>query len=169
LYQKSAGGAQEEELLVKSPDDDLPSSWSADGRFLLYTAENIHTGTDLWVLPLDASGAKAGEPKPFLRTDFNEQFAHLSQDSRWVAYISDESGRAEIYVRAFTPTPSGGPAESGKWLVSQGARSAPVWTNGGRELMYIDSGSKRNHCRSYRSSPLSGWAAESSFPVARRV
>jgi len=142
LYQKLASGAKPEELLLKTPDNKFPSSWSRDGRFLLFTAEDRKTGTDLWVLTLDAHGAPATEPKPLLRTEFQEQNGRFSPDSRWVAYASNESGHYEIYVRAFSPA-AGGFSDGGKWMVSRGANDDySFWASGGKELVYLASDNK---------------------------
>ncbi len=71
-----------------------PTSWSPDGRFLLY-----NRGNDLWVLPM----VGAHTPSVFLKTPFDESDGVFSPDGRWVAYESNESGRYEIYVRPFHP------------------------------------------------------------------
>jgi Tol biopolymer transport system component len=144
LYQKIANGAADEQLLLKSPANKTPTSWSRDGRFLLYNAQNPKTRNNVWVLPLDADGRKAAEPKPFLRTESQEPHASFdasfSPDSRWVAYASDESGHNEIYVRAFTPSSVGGFSDGGRWMVSRGANdTASYWADGGRELIYLAS------------------------------
>ena len=81
----------------------------------------------IWVLPLEGDR----KPIPFLRTEFNEDQGQFSPDARWVAYRSDESGRNEVYVRAFSPKSSGG-----KMLVSKGGGSEPRWRKDGRELVY---------------------------------
>jgi eukaryotic-like serine/threonine-protein kinase len=144
LYQKFASGAKDEQLLLKTTANKAPTSWSRDGRFLLYNAQNPKTGNDVWVLPLDADGRKAGEPKPFLRTESQEPHASFdasfSPDSRWVAYGSDESGHNEIYVRAFTPSSVGGFSDGGRWMVSRGAGdTGSYWVDGGRKLVYLAS------------------------------
>ena len=97
LYVKPAGGAGSEALLLESPQNKTATGWSADGRFLLYNSRDPQTDWDLWVLPLD------DDPKPwlFLKTNFIETWAQFSPDGRWVAYMSNESGRFEIYVRPF--------------------------------------------------------------------
>ena len=85
------------------------TSWSPDGRFLLYvTIASPKSISDIWVLPLD--GRKA---VPFVQTRFIEDQAQFSPDGRWVAYVSDQSGEAEVYLRAFTSDFSGGSASSG--------------------------------------------------------
>jgi Tol biopolymer transport system component len=132
LYQKSASGATDEQLLLKSTEDKFPTSWSRVGRLLLYTAEDPETKADLWVLPLE--GDK--KPFPFLRTEFNEQDGQFSPDGRWVAYSSDESGRMEVYVRPFSKESTGASGTGGKWLISNGGGSNPRWRGDGRELYY---------------------------------
>jgi Tol biopolymer transport system component len=134
LYQKVASGATDEQPLLRSSEDKHSDSWSHDGRFLLYTVINAKTKDDLWVLPLE--GDK--KPFPFLETEFNERYGQFSPDGRWVAYSSDESGRDEIYVRPFSSA-SGETASSaaGKWLISNGGGSHPIWRRDGRELYYI--------------------------------
>jgi Tol biopolymer transport system component len=108
LYEKSASGAGEERELLKKPGEVLvPSSWSRDGRFLLFYTNNASsTLADVWVLPLE------GDRKPLqlLGTPFSEQQARFSPDMRWIAYASTESGRSEIYVRPFVAAGPSGPA-----------------------------------------------------------
>jgi serine/threonine protein kinase len=132
LYQKVASGVKDEEPLPKSSDPKFPTSWSSDGRFLLYTAVNPKTKADLWVLPLEGDR----KPMQFLGTEFNESDGHFSSDMRWIAYQSDESGSNEIYVRGFSKS-SGAPSETGgKWQVSIGGGTGPRWRKDGRELYY---------------------------------
>jgi Tol biopolymer transport system component len=97
LYVKVTSGASGEELLLESSQDKSPSSWSSDGRFLLYGVSDPRTGWDLWIMRLD------GDHKtwPFVNTSFNERGGQFSPDGRWIAYPSDESGRYEIYIRPF--------------------------------------------------------------------
>jgi Tol biopolymer transport system component len=133
LYQKAASGVKNEELLLKSSYDKFATSWSSEGRFLLYTASDPKTKYDLWVLPMEGDR----KPMPFLRTEFNESDGHFSPDMRWIAYVSDESGNNEIYVRRFSQG-SGASLETGsKWVVSQGGGVAPRWRRNGKELYYL--------------------------------
>jgi hypothetical protein len=67
--------------------------------------------------------------QPFLRTPFNESVPRFSPDGRWLAYISDESGRYEVYVQPY-------PGPGGKWQVSTDGGAEPVWNPNGRELFY---------------------------------
>jgi Tol biopolymer transport system component len=132
LYQKVASGVKDEVLLLKSAYPKYPTSWSSDGRFLLYTERDPKTGADLWVLPLRGES----KPMPFLNTKSNESDGHFSPDMRWVAYVSDESGSNEIYVRG-SPQASGASSEAGgKWQVSVGGGMGPRWRRDGKELYY---------------------------------
>jgi Tol biopolymer transport system component len=126
IYEKDSSGAGEEKELLKKPNEiKIPSNWSRDGRFLLYSTANVpRTGVDLWVLPLE------GDRKPvlLLGTEFDERGGSFSPDMRWIAYDSNESGRYEIYVRPFNASGSSAPSlGAGKWQVSKdGGNSAQV-------------------------------------------
>jgi eukaryotic-like serine/threonine-protein kinase len=133
LYQKNANGAGEDELLFKSDQDKQPTSWSRDGRFLLFTANDPKTTADIWVLPLEGDR----KPVPFLRTEFIEFQGSFSPDGRWVAYSSFESGRPEVYVRPFSPPGGAGSASAGgKWQISKAGGSNPRWRGDSKELFY---------------------------------
>ena len=73
---------------------------------------------------------------PYLQTEASASQARFSPDSRWIAYMSDESGKAEVYIRPF-PAASGG-----KWMVSKGGGGQPRWRRDGKELFYISADSK---------------------------
>ena len=77
------------------------------------------------MLPLDGDR----QPFPFLQTEFEERQAQFSPNGRWLAYISNESGRFEVYVRLFPPA-------AGKWQVSTGGGEQPRWRRDGKELFY---------------------------------
>ena len=126
LYQKSANGAGSEELLLESNFDKAPSSFSPDGRFLLYSAVDPKTKADLWVLPLGGDR----KPFPFLQTEFTESFGQFSPDGRWIAYRSDESRGGEIYVAPF-------PGPGGQRQVSTAGGRQPRWRGNGKELFYL--------------------------------
>jgi hypothetical protein len=131
-YQKVSSGAGNEEALLKSNEWKFSYDWSQDGRFLLY-AVLAGQKSGLWVLPLTGDDHK---PIPYLQPESNASQARFSPDSRWVAYMSDESGKAEVYVRPF-PAASGG-----KWMVSKGGGGQPRWRRDGKELFYISVDSK---------------------------
>lgn len=124
-------------MLLADDFDKIPTSWSADGKLLLYTAQgsNSRTGSDLWALPLSPERPGAAL-KPFLvlQTTFNEAAAQFSPDGRWILYTSNESHRNELYVTPF-PLPSSGPA--GKRQISAGGGLRPRWREDGKEIFYV--------------------------------
>ena len=126
LYQKSSSGAGGEEPLLRSDAAKHITDWSSDGKFIAYEKQDPRTGFDLWLLPL------FGDRKPivYLQTEFNEGQGQFSPDGRWMAYVSDESGKREVYVQTF-------PASGGKWQISAGGGSFPRWRRDGKELFYI--------------------------------
>ncbi len=129
----SSGTADEIELLKEAGTRHFVTSWSDDGRFLLYHTENMpKTGYDVWVLPLE------GERKPvlLLGDSFNEWAARFSPDGRWIVYASTETAPGSIFVRSFTVSESGTPAlGEGKWQVSGGVGNWPVWS-ADREILF---------------------------------
>jgi serine/threonine-protein kinase len=88
------------------------------------------TGRDVWYRERAADG-RLGEPKPLLQTSFNEGGVSFSPDSRFLAYISDETGRSEIYVRSF-------PSGDGKWRVSTNGGTSARWSRDGQELFFVE-------------------------------
>jgi serine/threonine protein kinase len=127
LFRKPASGVGDEELLEKLGV--LPEDWSRDGRFLLVTAFS-HGTPDILILPLEGDR----KPFPFVTTDFMEEGARFSPDSRWIAYLSDESGRTEVYVRDFSEGPD---PSKGKWQISTDGGHSVFWRADGRELYYV--------------------------------
>jgi Tol biopolymer transport system component len=129
LYRKRSDGVGSDELLLESPFHKNATGWSRDGH-LLYSVDNDpKTGYDLWsLLPVDRS--TPGNPTVFLNESYEERNAQFSPDGRWVAYVSNESGTHEIYVRPF-------PGPGAKSPVSTAGGIEPRWRNNGTELYYI--------------------------------
>ncbi|HSU69056.1 MAG TPA: protein kinase [Tepidisphaeraceae bacterium] len=135
LYQKLSSGEVEEEPLLKSSVGKvivkLSGGWSPDRRFFLYSERSgSETGWDLWVLPME----KQQKPVSVLQTPFDEHWGRFSPDGKWIAYVSDESGRSEVFVRTFDP---GHPESAFKWSVSNGGGELPHWRADGKELYYL--------------------------------
>jgi Tol biopolymer transport system component len=124
LYLKSADGTGAEELITESDVPKAPMSWSPDGKLLVYSQTG--NAADAWVVPL------TGDKKPFpvLQSPANENFPQVSPDGKWLAYQSNETGRAEIYVKQFPEGP-------GKWQVSTDGGNFPRWGSGGKELYFV--------------------------------
>ncbi|HEV3214326.1 MAG TPA: protein kinase [Vicinamibacterales bacterium] len=127
LYVRASSGAGNDEPLLKSSDPKSPTDWSFDGRLVLYQVQDPKTKYDLWVLPLEGDR----KPVPVLQTEFNEMNGRFSPDGRWIAYQSDESTRAEVYVQRF-------PMSSGKVRVSTNGGNRPRWRRDGKELFYLN-------------------------------
>jgi Tol biopolymer transport system component len=126
LYQKASDGSGKEEVLLEDSLEKSPTSWSADGRFILYGVSNGPTSNDLFVLPLTGDR----KPLPFLQTQYGEAYGRFSPDGRWVAYQSNESGTPEIYVTPF-------PGPGGKRQVSTVGGLLPRWRRDGSEIFYM--------------------------------
>jgi dipeptidyl aminopeptidase/acylaminoacyl peptidase len=127
IYRKGVSGVDKEELLLKGTEVMNPTCWSRDGRFIVNSQRGLKTQMDLWILPL----AGDRQPREYLTSDFSEVQGRLSPDGRWLAYISNESGRYEVYVQPF-------PAAPGKRTqVSKGGGTHPRWRNDGKELFYL--------------------------------
>ncbi|MSO56256.1 MAG: serine/threonine-protein kinase [Acidobacteria bacterium] len=126
LFEKPANGSADEQPLLVTAQNKSPQSWSPDGQFLLYTAQDPKTQSDLWALPM-AGGRK---PFPVVQTGFDEIQGQFSPDGRWVAYASNETGRYEVYVRPFQ-------GQGGKWQMSTGGGIYPRWRHDGKELFYM--------------------------------
>jgi WD40 repeat protein len=128
LFRKATSGLEPEEHLaaaVGSRAAVLPADWSSDGSVILLTALNTGSGADIVIYSF-----KDNSIEPFIATDSDEESARLSPDGRWLAYESRESGRSEVYVQAF-------PGPGGKWQLSKGGGTLPVWRADGKELFYL--------------------------------
>jgi len=124
---KASSGEAKEEKLADSFSLKSIADWSSDGQHILYNElATRESGSDLMSLPM--SGDR--KPVPVVATRFHEQDGRFSFDGKWVAYVSDESGRAEIYIRPF-------PGPGREVRVSQEGGRAPRWRRDGRELFYI--------------------------------
>ena len=93
---------------------------------MLVVLEQTPSGPDLNLLTLGGDGV----PKPLINTAGSQNNPDISPDGRWIAYESDESGAAEIYVRPFPNV------NQGRWQVSPTGGNRPVWAKSGRELFY---------------------------------
>ncbi len=128
LFWKPADGSGSDERLAASEQPQAAQSWSADGRMLLYVEYSTTTGRDVWVL----SRASEIKSRPVLQSPSNEDGPALSPDGRWLAYVSDESGHNEVYVRPF-PNLAG---SSAGWQVSTDGGTEPLWSHDGSEIFY---------------------------------
>ena len=123
---KQLTGSGETERLLPSVEELVLKDWSRDGSAILYEVPSANGRSDIWVLPT------TGERKPwaFLNGAFNEIFPRLSPDGGLLAYVSDESGRNEVYVQTF-------PDRNEKWQVSARGGDDPTWSADGRQIYYL--------------------------------
>jgi serine/threonine protein kinase len=125
LFVKPVTGAGREELLLETPQIKAAMDWSADGKFVLYRTVSSKTGNDLFALAMDEHKAFAVS-----QTDFDERDGQFSPDGRWVAFVSNESGRPEVYVQPF-------PGPGRKQSISSNGGGQPRWRRDGKELFYL--------------------------------
>ena len=133
LQWSRADGAGRPQVLQAGKTIQLPTAVSRDGTRLAYFQPD--SNPQIWSVPIEADGGglKAGKPERFLTTKYTDLGGSFSPDGRWLAYASDESGRFEVYVRAFTASGSAG---GERWLISNSGGSSPAWSLNGRELLY---------------------------------
>ena len=139
LFLKPLAGDGGAAPLLASPYNQFPTSWSGDGRRLAFTEFQPLSGADIWVLD-----TATGERRPVVRTLFDETWARFSPDGQWLAYMSNESGRWEVYVRA-----AGG--EGPRVRVSAAGGVWPCWSLDGRSLFF--SGNGQTMASSIRTAP----------------
>jgi Tol biopolymer transport system component len=102
------------------------STWPADGRSVIFDAADPRTARDIWLVQLDGDR----KPKPLMKTPFSESDPSVSPDGRWLAYVSNESGRSETYIQPH-------PGPGAKFRISTDGAATPRWAHDGRELFYL--------------------------------
>ena len=135
LFVKNTDGSGQPQRLTSAPTEtreaaEFPDSWSPDGRMIAcVVVSRLFRGgqpdRDIWLVSPDGKQ----KPRPWLESPYAETAAAFSPDGRWMAYVSDESGRKEVYVRPFSEA-------GGRIKISSEGGAEPVWARGGRELLY---------------------------------
>jgi len=125
LYMHPADAGQDV-LFLKTPLSKYPTSWSPDGSFIVYHAKDARTNYDIWAAPVD----RPQDERPLVQTEFDEMQGQVSPHGRWLAYVSDESSRYEVYVQ-----PLHGPGR--RFQISTGGGSDPKWRADEKEIFYI--------------------------------
>ena len=126
LYDMLVSASDDEQLLMQGDGDDIPTSWSRDGKYILFMRFQGGGRSGVWLLPLDDR-----KPKPLLQSSaFELSAATFSPNGRFIAYTSDETGRNEVYVQPF-------PLSGEKWVISSGGGFLPQWRDDGKELFYV--------------------------------
>ncbi len=126
ILERRADGAGTDTVLLEDDFDKEVASVTPDGRYLLYNVRRSGAAPSAWVLRLDG-----GDGRPFPFSNPRAFFPQISPDGNWVAYMSPESGRQEIYVAPF-------PGPGNQTRVSPGGGVDPAWRADGRELVYLD-------------------------------
>ncbi len=139
LYRKNSNGEGPEELLYKGSAPMTITDWSMDGRFLSYFSTDLSGGA-IYALPLNGTGER--KPIEIFRSKSQVQGSRFSPDSSFVAYVSNETKRNEVYVRAFDPAAGANAAPAkGPWQISdEGGQGMAFWRRDGRELYYLAPG-----------------------------
>jgi eukaryotic-like serine/threonine-protein kinase len=133
-----------------------PTDWSPDGGRLLVNVRDDHDrGGDVWAISTNPKGSA----QPLLAEAFTERDARLSPDGRWIAYVSEESGRAEVSVRSVS-----GPLR--RIVISGDGGDQPVWRRDGAELFFVDS---QGRLRAVAVSPGKGANLTVGVPVELKV
>ena len=125
LFRQVVSAPGREAVLLQTPRAKIPTDWSRDGRFIVFSAFDPATGWDVWMLPL-----AGGQPFPFAATPDEERNAKMSPDGRYVAYTFVQGGKSEVYVQPY-------PATGAKWQISRDGGQYAAWSADGRTLFYV--------------------------------
>jgi serine/threonine-protein kinase len=171
LYWQRADGTGEAEQLTSSENAQWPGSWHPDGKHLAFSEMSPATvRPDIMTLEMEGSeeqGWKAGKPRPFFESPYVENLPEFSPDGRWLAYMSNQTGRFEVYVRPF-------PGPGGIWQVSTQSGRYPVWSRVRRELFFWSSDERIMVApytvdgKEFRAEKPRPWS-EARFPVPPRT
>ena len=126
--------------LAEAGNERVPESWSPDRTRLAFTESHPVSGQDIWLLSVDS-----GQARPFANSPFKEDQARFSPDGRWLAYVSNESGRDEVYVQPAD-------ADGARVQISINGGHSPLWAPGGRELFFVEGVSMMSVSLDLRSS-----------------
>jgi serine/threonine-protein kinase len=142
LYWRPADGTGTDERLAPSAESQAPHAWSAVTRSLAYVVSSSTTGRDIWMVSTDGDR----KARAILQSPVNETGPSVSADGRWLAYVSDQSGRDEVYVVSLTSSPKAQPVP-----VSTDGGTEPLWSPTGNEIFYRNG--DRMMASSYRTTP----------------
>jgi serine/threonine protein kinase len=129
VYIQAADGSTPPTVAVAGPQADFPRAWSPDGKTILFVRQTGDSGFDLWATERRPDGS-FGPPTPFLQSNSDQNQPAFSPDGRYVVYASYESGRSEIYVRAF-------PSGAERIQVSTDGGAFPRWSANGKEIFFL--------------------------------
>jgi eukaryotic-like serine/threonine-protein kinase len=125
LYIRPAG-AGEDRIFLRTGSAKAPTDWTRDGTLVVFHAKDDRTHYDVWAAPAD----HPDQAQPLVRTEFDDAQGQVSPSGRWLAYVSNESSRFEVYVQ-----PMHGAGR--RWQLSTGGGSDPKWRADEREIFYV--------------------------------
>jgi serine/threonine-protein kinase len=131
LYWQRADGTGDAMRLTDSTKNQYAGSWHPAGKVLAFLDDDA-SDTNIMLLPMEGdetTGWKPGAPTAFLTTPLRESTPIFSPDGRWIAYLSNENGRNDLFVRPF-------PGPGGKWQISTAAADDPMWSRTSREVFF---------------------------------
>lgn len=130
IFEQLVSRTSGEEFFTMTGSQIQVCDFSPDGRTLLISTFTLSGSKgDLWLL---SSTGKDPKPTPFQQTKFNEYSGRISRDGKWVAFVSNESGEDEIYLKPFSDP------GSDAWKVSNGGGTLPLWGPISNELIYVN-------------------------------
>jgi eukaryotic-like serine/threonine-protein kinase len=124
IFSQSADGGTQAEKIVDSPGPTTSMTIAPNGKSILFSAYTANSW-NLFRVPLDT----AGVTRPYLVDNSNETGPAFSRDGKWIAFVSDQSGRSEVFIRSY-------PNPSARLQISTGGGSEPVWSRDGTRLYY---------------------------------
>ncbi len=119
-------GSRRTRVVASGANRGRPESWSPGVDLLAFTVTGHAGKSDVWVRPMNGDG----EPEPFAATPDSETEPEISPDGRWIAYVSDQTGVPEVYVRSL-------PDDGSVWQASAGGGANPLWSRDGTELFFV--------------------------------
>jgi serine/threonine-protein kinase len=127
IYWVRADGSGEAQQLLETNARGIPRSMSPDGKSVA-----LDTGNEIWIAPIegDAERPRLGAGTKFLDAATPNPEAQFSTDGQWVAYVSAELGRSDVFVRSY-------PGPGGRWQISNGGGRFPIWSRNGHELFFL--------------------------------
>jgi serine/threonine-protein kinase len=156
LWTKRADGGAQAVLQLQEKGNLYNARWSPDGKWLLFQTDTASPGAG------DIFGIRPGVDTavPVVATRFSQMSPALSPNGRWLAYVSNEAGQDEIYVVPFPDT------RAGKWQISTGGGTEPLWSHRGSELFYRDASGNLVAVEVNTSPTFSLGRATTLFPAA---
>jgi len=124
VFRRRADSSGSEELIWQNPNHSHVTDWSPDGKSILVEVADPKQRSDIFLIDVASKTAR-----PLIATPFSESSARVSPDGKWIAYLSDESGRGEIYLQSF-------PELGHKTLISVEGGGQPLWSRDGRTIYF---------------------------------